>query len=370
MATDFDSLVIGAGVIGLAIARKLAASGQRVLVLEKASRAGTETSARNSEVIHAGIYYPHGSLKARLCVEGNKLLYDYCAIRGVETKRLGKLIVATTNEEETKLNAIASQAKANGVDDLQWLSQADVSKLEPELRCTKGLLSPATGIVDASGFMLALQGDAETHGTLFAFNTKFTHARKSNNVFIATATDAQAENSEITCHHIINCAGYGAHDVATAFDGFDTTKLPPRYLAKGNYCNVSGVNPFRHLVYPVPVAGALGIHATLDLAGALRLGPDIQWIEKIDYSMPPDLPLKFVSAVQAYWPAVEDRVLTPSYCGIRPKIHGPQDSFADFKIQYREEHGIPGLTNLFGIESPGLTAALALARSVARGSRG
>ena len=369
MRVDFDTIIVGAGVMGLAIARQFARSGHSILVLEKASRIGTETSSRNSEVIHAGIYHPTGSLKARLCVEGRNLLYAFCESHGVATKRLGKLIVAASSEEVTKLQSIAALAKANGVDDLEWLSQADVARMEPEVRCTRALFSPSTGIVDASGFMLALQGDAESSGSVFAFNANCESASRREDVFVVKATDVGGDSSELTSRALINCAGHGAHEVATKIVGYPIEKCPPRYFAKGSYCGVSGRSPFRHLVYPVPVSGALGIHATLDLAGAVRLGPDIQWTERVDYSMPDGLPEKFASAVRAYWPTVQDRILTPSYCGIRPKIHGPQTSFADFKIQRHEEHGIRGLTNLFGIESPGLTASLALAKAVERSAR-
>jgi L-2-hydroxyglutarate oxidase LhgO len=364
MSVDFDSIVVGAGVIGLAIARQLACSGQSVLVLEKASRAGTETSSRNSEVIHAGIYYPTGSHKAQLCVEGRALLYDFCETHGVATRKLGKLIVATKPEEEAKLQSMSVLAKANGVDDLEWLSQADVANIEHEVRCTSALFSPSTGIVDASGFMLALQGDAEAQLAVFAFNTSFQKASKRSEFFVVTATDVIGNLTELTSRTLINCAGHGAHDVAKAIAGYPIEKCPQRYLARGSYCSVSGKNPFKHLVYPVPVSGALGIHATLDLAGTVRFGPNIEWIDIVDYAMPSDLPIKFTTAVQTYWPGVTDRLLTPSYCGIRPKLHSAHESFADFVIQRRDEHGINGLTNLFGIESPGLTASLAIAQLV------
>lgn len=367
MSADFDAVIAGAGVAGLAIARRLAHSGLNVMVLERAARAGTETSSRNSEVIHAGIYYPSNSLKARLCVAGRKLLYEYCASHGVETRRLGKLIVATSAEEETKLQSIASLAKANGVEDLEWLPPAGVAELEPEVRCIRALLSPSTGIVDATGFMLTLQGEAEALGVGFAFNTAFLEARKQDDVFIVTASDARGEKTGITCASLINCAGHGAHDVAKAIAGYPVASLPPRFMAKGNYCSLSGSSPFRHLIYPVPVSGALGIHATLDMTGAVRFGPDIQWTDALDYSLPPGLPEKFASAVETYWPGVRGRTLTPSYCGIRPKIHGPSEGFADFAVQDQSEHGIAGLISLFGIESPGLTASLAIAELVERG---
>ncbi len=370
MSVDFDVIVVGAGVIGLAIARQLSLIGQKVLVLEKAGRAGTETSSRNSEVIHSGIYYPTGSLKARLCVEGRGLLYAFCKSHGIATKRLGKLVVATIAREEAKLQSIAALAMANGVDDLEWLSQSDVAQLEPEIRCIRALYSPSTGIVDASGFMLALQGDAEANGAVFGFNACFESASKQGDFFVVTAKDVNGDSSELASHTLINCAGHGAHDVAMRIAGYPIEKCPLRYLAKGSYCSVSGKSPFRHLVYPVPLSGALGIHATLDLASALRLGPDIQWTDTIDYSMPANMAEQFNASVQAYWPAVADRILTPSYCGIRPKIHGPQSGFADFEIQFHEQHGISGLINLFGIESPGLTASLAIARCVERGLRG
>ncbi len=364
MSVDFDTIVIGAGVIGLAIARQLALSGQNVIVLEAAARAGTETSSRNSEVIHAGLYYPTGSLKARFCIEGRKLLTAFCASHGVETQYPGKLIVATSEEDRAKLKSIAVLARDNGVDDLTWLTKADVAMLEPEVRCTSALFSPSTGIIDAAGFMLALQADAITGGALFAFNTSLTAAERRDALFVVTASDKSGETSTLTSRALINCAGHGAHDAVARVKGYPLENRPPRYFAKGSYCSVSGPNPFKHLIYPVPVPGALGIHATLDLAGALRLGPDIQWIETLDYSMPSGLPGKFEAAVQAYWPCVKSRSLTPSYCGIRPKLHGPHEGFADFKIQQHTEHGVDGLVNLFGIESPGLTASLAIAEFV------
>jgi L-2-hydroxyglutarate oxidase LhgO len=365
MMPDFDSVVVGAGVIGLTVARALALAGHRILVLEKASRAGTETSSRNSEVIHAGIYYPKGSLKAELCVEGRDLLYAYCAAKAVPHRCIGKLIVATSLQEEAKLETIKAQAEGNGVHDLKWLSQAEAHALEPEVRCTKALFSPSTGIVDASNFMLTLQGDAEAEGANFAFNATCTAVQKKSSHFTIVAVDASGEETEVTCKHVINCAGHGAHAVASSAMGVEVTRLPPRYIAKGSYCSLSGRAPFTHLIYPVPVSGALGIHATLDLAGAVRFGPDITWIDSLDYTLSPDLPQQFSAAVEAYWPAVRNRTLTPTYCGIRPKIHGPDSGFADFHIQDEREHGIAGLVNLFGIESPGLTSSLALAARVA-----
>ncbi len=364
MKVDFDTIVVGAGVIGLAIARQLSMVGQSVLVLEKASRAGTETSSRNSEVIHAGIYYPASSQKARLCVGGRELLYEFCGTHGVETKRVGKLIVAATKDEETKLDAIADLAKANGVQDLQWLSKSEVANMEPEITCTSALLSPSTGIVDASGLMLALQGDAESNGAVFAFNTSFIRASKSENVFLVTAADVEGDLIKLTSRALINSAGHGAQEVARNIALFPIEKCPPRFLAKGSYCSISGNNPFRHLIYPVPVPGALGIHSTFDLANRVRFGPDIEWVQSLDYAMSEGLPEKFKSTVRNYWPGVEARELSPSYCGIRPKIHGPDSSFADFAIQFEEQHGCPGLVNMFGIESPGFTASLAIAKQV------
>ncbi len=364
MEADADALVIGAGVIGLAVARELSCAGRSVIVIEQAPNAGTETSSRNSEVIHAGIYYPQGSLKARFCVEGRERLYDYCATRGVAAKRIGKVIAATSPAEEAKLDAISALAKANGVTDLAWLTAGEAQALEPELRCTRALFSPSTGIVDSTGLMLALQGEAEAHGASFAFHTRFTGARRADGLFVARAEDASGEATDITCKTLINCAGHGAHAAAT-LAGCPAERLPPKHYARGHYCSVSGKPPFRHLVYPVPVSGALGIHATLDLSGAVRFGPDIEWVDSLNYTMPDHLPEKFAGAIRSYWPGIDDRQLQPSYCGIRPKIHGPESGFADFIIQGKDDHGIAGLINLFGIESPGLTSSLAIAAHVA-----
>jgi L-2-hydroxyglutarate oxidase LhgO len=367
MSPDFDAVVVGAGVVGLAIAREFAASGQKVLVLEKAARAGTETSSRNSEVIHAGIYYPTNSLKARLCMEGRHQLYAFCAEHGIATRRVGKLIVATDDAEETKLRSIQAQAIANGVHDLAWLTAAEVTALEPEVRCTAALLSPSTGILDVQGFMLALQAQAENHEAIFAFQTEFIGAKKNGEHFHLSTRSADGETSSLTCQTLINCAGHGGHAVAAAVAEFPAAALPPRFLAKGSYCSVSGKPPFKHLIYPVPVSGALGIHATLDMAGAVRFGPDIQWVDAIDYDMPDALPEKFAEVVKSYWPNICNRTLSPSYCGIRPKIHGPDKGFADFMVQFEGSHGLAGLVNLFGIESPGITSSLAIARHVVDG---
>lgn len=362
---DFDVIVIGAGVVGLAIARELALAGQSVMVIDKAARAGTETSSRNSEVIHAGIYYPQGSLKAQLCVEGKARLYAYCAEHGVAAKRVGKLIAATSPEEEAKLEDIAALARANGVSDIQWLSGAEAKALEPEVTCTRALFSPSTGIVDSQGLMLSLQGEAEAQGASFAFNTSFVAACTIDSGYAVTARSDDGEDVEITAARLVNAAGHGAHAAAASIAGCPAATLPPKHFARGHYCSVSGRPPFSHLVYPVPVSGALGIHATLDLGGAVRFGPDIRWVDGLDYTMPGGLPEKFAAAISSYWPGIAGRTLTPSYCGIRPKVHGPESSYADFRIDGDAVHGMKGLVNLFGIESPGLTSSLAIAVHVA-----
>lgn len=364
MAADVDCIVVGAGVVGLAIARAAAQAGHSVLVLERAAGAGQETSARNSEVIHAGIYYPRGTLKARFCIEGRTLLYDYCAARGIGARHIGKLIVATSPAEEAKLDSIAALAAANGVEDLQWLSAAEAAALEPELRSTRGLFSPSTGILDSRAYMLSLQGEAEAGGASFAFRSQVHAVRRQDGLFVVAARGDDGATAEVTCTRLVNSAGHGAHEVARAIAGFDAAHLPPRHLARGTYCSVSGRAPFRHLVYPVPVAGALGIHATLDQGGAVRFGPDIEWVDSLDYAPSESAAARFQAAVASYWPGVADRMLEPSYAGIRPKIHGPDTAFADFCVQTEAQHGVAGLVNLFGIESPGLTSSLALAAHV------
>lgn len=277
----------------------------------------------------------------------------------METKRLGKIIAATSPEEEAKLQGIKALADANGVTDLIWLSPTEVAALEPGLQCSKALLSPSTGIIDATGFMLSLQGEAEDHGASFAFNTGFSHASRRDGLFVIAAGE-----TELTSGALVNAAGHGAHEAAAAVENYASGHLPPKFFARGSYCSLSGRSPFSHLIYPVPVSGALGIHATLDMGGALRFGPNIEWIDTLDYSLPEGLPALFTESIAHYWPGMRDRELTPSYCGIRPKIHSPNKSVADFIIQTETQHGIPNLVNLFGVESPGLTSALSLAREV------
>jgi L-2-hydroxyglutarate oxidase LhgO len=358
-----DAVVIGAGVVGLAIARALAMAGREVLVLEAAGMIGTETSSRNSEVIHAGIYYPTGSLKARSCVAGKHLLYDYCAEHGVPHRRCGKLIVATSEAQRATLEQIRAKAAANGVGDLRWLERADVRAIEPEVECVAALLSPSTGIIDSHGLMLAYRGDAEDHGTMIAFHAPVTGgAVVEGGVELAVGGD---EPMRLCARSVVNSAGLHAPAVARMLEGLPPELVPPSYLCKGNYYTLSGARPFSHLVYPVPEEAGLGIHVTIDLGGQVRFGPDVEWIERIDYDVDPGRAAGFYQAIRQYYPGLKDGAIEPGYAGIRPKIVPKGTQAADFVIQGPREHGVPGLVNLFAIESPGLTSSLVLAQEVA-----
>lgn len=360
---EVECVVIGAGVIGLGIARALALAGREVLLLERGETIGGETSSRNSEVIHAGLYYPSGSLKARLCVAGRDALYDFCRSRGVPHARLGKLIVATEEEQRGILAAIRAQAEANGVSDTHLMEPAEVKTLEPAIRCSGALLSPSTGIVDSHAFMLALQGEAEAAGALCVFRTEVLRGAILPNGFLLET--GGAEPMTLKARLLVNAAGHGAWAFARALDGYPPTLIPPCTLAKGNYFVLQGRSPFRHLIYPVPEPGGLGVHVTLDLAGRARFGPDVEWIERLDYSLNPARAAAFYPAIRRYWPELPDGALLPGYCGIRPKVGGRGGAPADFRIDGPARHGISGLVQLFGIESPGLTATLALAELVA-----
>jgi len=357
-------VVVGAGVVGLAVARRLALAGREVIVLEAEDAIGTGTSSRNSEVIHAGIYYPTGSLRARLCVAGRDALYAYCAERGVEHKRLGKLIVATDESQRPKFDAIRKQAAANGVTDLRELSAAEAKAMEPNLHCVAALLSPSTGIIDSHGLMLALQGEAEEHGAMLAFKSPLTGGRVTGEGIMVQV--GGADPMTIACDVLVNAAGHGSWDVARHLEGFPADLVPPQWLAKGNYYALAqGRSPFSRLVYPMPVEGGLGVHITIDLAGQARFGPDVEWVDRIDHTVDPKRADAFYESVRRYWPELPDGALVPAYCGIRPKLTGPGEPQADFLIQGPVTHGVPGLVNLFGIESPGLTSCLAIADEVA-----
>jgi L-2-hydroxyglutarate oxidase LhgO len=357
---NVDVVVIGAGVVGLAVARALAQHGREVLILEAASSFGTETSSRNSEVIHAGIYYPHGSLKARLCVAGRSLLYDFCEQYGVAYRRCGKLIVATSETQLTELEKIQKAACANGVQ-LEFLSRAQVLALEPQLACEAALHSPTTGIIDSHAYMLALLGQAENHGATLVCDNRVTRMRlESDGVLIGVNDDEPA----LRATTVINSAGLHAPHVARLIEGFPPEHIPTPYFAKGNYFTLAGRSPFERLVYPVPEPGGLGVHLTLDLAGRARFGPDVQWVEHCDYGVDPRRADRFYAAIRSYWPDLADGALQPAYAGIRPKISGPTQPGADFRIDGPELHGKPGIVNLFGIESPGLTASLPIGELV------
>lgn len=357
-----ECVVIGAGVIGLAIARRLAMAGREVVVIEAAEGIGTVTSSRNSEVIHAGIYYPSGSLMARMCVSGRQALYAYCRDHGIPHRNCGKLIVATTEAETGKLQAIKAHAEANGVDDLQPLGGDDARQLEPALNCCAALLSPSTGIIDSHALMLALRGDAEAAGAAFAFHAPLLQGKvHADRIELGVGGDAPLN---LECRLLINAGGLAATTIARSIDGMPIGRIPPAYLAKGNYFSCSARSPFSRLIYPVPEPGGLGVHLTLDLAGQARFGPDVEWIDSIDYTVDPARADRFYPAIRRYWPSLPDGALMPSYAGIRPKIVPPAVAVQDFNIQGPRDHGVSGLVNLFGIESPGLTSCLAIADHV------
>jgi L-2-hydroxyglutarate oxidase LhgO len=364
MTERIDAVVIGAGVVGLACARALVRAGKEVIILEQHSVFGSETSARNSEVIHAGIYYPAGSLKANLCVAGRTMLYDFCEQYGVAHRRCGKLIVATSAEQDARLADIKLRAEANGVNDLCALTAKEAMVLEPELYCTSALLSPLTGIVDSHGLMLALLGDAERQGAILAVKSPMISASiRDDGIEIVTGGGASAT---ILADIVVNSAGLSAPAVAGLIDGFPKELVPRPYLAKGNYFSLAGKSPFSRLIYPVPEEGGLGVHLTLDLGGQARFGPDVEWIDEIDYRVDVERCLLFYGAIRKYWPGLSDEALQAGYSGIRPKIVGPNGLDADFLIQGPEIHGIKGLVNLFGIESPGLTSCLSIGDSVCK----
>jgi len=358
-----ECVIVGAGVIGLAVARQLARAGREVVVLEEAEGIGTVTSSRNSEVIHAGIYYPAGSWMARMCVAGKHALYRYCDEHGIPYRNCGKLIVATTPEETTKLAAIRAHAEANGVAGMQTLAGEAARELEPALKCDAALLSPSTGIIDSHAYMLSLRGEAEGAGAAFAFHTPLVRAKASAGRIELEAGGALPMT--LACDLLINAAGLNAPAVARAIAGMPAEMIPAAYLAKGNYFSCSARAPFSRLIYPVPEPGGLGVHLTLDMAGQARFGPDVEWIETIDYAVDPARAARFYPAIRKYWPTLPDGALMPSYSGIRPKIVPPTVSRQDFLMQGPAEHGVAGLINLFGIESPGLTSSLAIADHVA-----
>lgn len=357
-----DAVVIGAGVVGLAVGRALAMRGLETLVLERELAIGTGVSSRSSEVIHAGLYYPAGSLKARLCVRGRQLLYAHCASHGVAHQCCGKLVVATAPEQLPGLRALQAKAAVNGVDDLRWLTREEAQALEPQLRCEAALLSPSTGIVDSHGLMLSLQGDLERHGGAVAFGAAVTAVERGGPGHVVRTSELS-----LGARLVVNAAGLHAPLLARSIEG-----LPPPPVArfsKGCYFALQGRAPFSRLVYPLPQDAWLGVHLTLDLGGQARFGPDAQWLdvdrpEDIDYAVDPARAEAFYDDVRRYWPALPDGALQPAYSGVRPKIHAPHESAPDFRIDGPAQHGVPGLVNLMGIESPGLTSALAIAEEV------
>jgi L-2-hydroxyglutarate oxidase LhgO len=362
MTERVDAVVIGAGVVGLAVARELALAGREVIVLEAEESIGNHTSSRNSEVIHAGIYYPTGSLKARLCVAGKKKLYAYCTQRGIPHLNCGKVLVATNQAQIPIVLGYIDKAIANGVHDLRQISLEELRELEPAVEAVAAVFSPSTGIVDSHAFMLALQGDLEQTGGTVVFRSPILGGEVITD---AIRLDVGGrEPMSVCCNLLVNSAGLFAPQVARTIRGIPQPSIPPQYFAKGHYYTLSGKSPFRRLVYPMAGAGFLGVHVTVDLGGQARFGPDIDWIEGIDYSFDDLRTPLFYQAIRLYYPALKDGALQSGYTGIRPKISGPKEPAADFMIQGPSDHGVPALVNLYGIESPGLTASLAIAEQV------
>ena len=360
MQEKLDCVVVGAGVVGLAVARALAIEGREVVVLESESKPGLHLSGRNSEVIHAGIYYPANSLKARLCVRGKKLLYSYCEDRGVNFKQIGKVIVACSEEEVGDLAALKDRAEANGVADLRILGKAEIAGVEPAVESLAALLSPSTGIIDSSELMLGLQGDLEAAGGTVVFNSRVSAVTRADR-----GLSFRVGNDRLACKTLINAGGLWAHKLVQ-----NLVATPEIHYAKAHYFSYQGKSPFEHLVYPMPSGAWLGIHATIDLGGSARFGPDISWVDQIDYEFEDGRKDDFVAAVRRYFPEIDAGKLVPAYTGVRPKPYGPGEPPTDFLIDFDSDHGVPGLVNLFGIESPGLTASLAIGEFVANSLRG
>ncbi len=360
-----DCVVIGAGVVGLAIAREMALRGRETIILERESAFGTVSSARNSEVIHAGIYYPRDSLKAQLCVEGNRLLYEYCRSHQVATHAFGKLIVAADDEQIHDLQNILYKAQNNGVPDIRLLTSTEALNLEPDLKCTAAMLSSSTGIVDSHGFMLSLLGGFEDAGGMIAYQSPLLSAHAVNEGFELAVGGNDA--MQLQTRLLINCAGLSAPQVASKIEGLSADKIPRAYFAKGNYFSLVGRSPFKHLIYPIPEPGGLGVHLTLDLAGQAKFGPDVEWLDiaeenQINYSVDRQRGDGFYAAIRRYWPSLKDGALQPDYSGIRAKIVPPNAPAGDFIFDGPKQHGLAGLYNLYGFESPGLTSSLAIAR--------
>jgi len=363
VAEKVDCVVIGAGVVGLAVARALARRGREVLVLEAEDAIGRGTSSRNSEVIHAGLYYEPGSSKARLCVEGKQRLYAYCEARGVGHRRCGKLVVATDHAQLQVLEKIAATARANGVHDLRRLTAGEAMAMEPAVNCLAALFSPSTGIIDSHGLMLALQADIEEAGGVVACRSPVRRGHSGHDGIHLEI--GASETTELAAQVVINSAGLQAQRLARRIAGLAPGSIPATVYAKGSYYVLQGKAPFQHLIYPVPITGGLGVHLTLDLAGQARFGPDVEWVGELDYNVDPSRAESFYSVIRRYWPGLPDGALRPGYAGIRPKLSGPDAAVADFLIQGPEAHGMRGLINLYGIESPGLTSSLAIAEQVA-----
>ena len=359
MTERVDCIVIGAGVVGLAVARAVAQTGREVVVVEKADAIGTETSSRHSEVIHAGIYYLPGSLKARFCVEGKKAMYAFCDEHGVAYNNCGKIIVATDVEQMPELERLKNTAAANGVPDLEWMTPEQVTEMEPAVYCVGALWSPSTGILDSHSYMLALQGDAEEAGAMFAFMTPVTGGQVLNDgIRLECGGDAPMS---LSADLVINSAGLWAQSISSTISGIPEETIPPTYYCKGNYYTLSGKAPFSRPIYPVPEKAGLGVHVTVDLGGQVRFGPDVEWVDEIDYDVDPGRADKFYAAVRKYYPALEDGAIQPGYSGIRPKMQSSAEAARDFLIQGPDDHGVAGLINLYGIESPGVTSSLAIA---------
>ena len=359
MFENVDCVVIGAGVIGLACARALAVEGREVIILEQADAIGTETSSRHSEVIHAGIYYEPGSLKARFCVEGKIKMYQFMEERGIPFKKLGKLIVATSEDQISALNQIKQRAESNGVMDLELLSHNEVIAREPNLRCITALWSPSTGVADSHSYMLGLQGDAESNGAMLAFFAPVESAELQDDGICLNV--GGNDPMQLKAKTVINAAGLHTQRLTHGFKGFPKEKIPVWHYCKGNYYSLSGCKaPFNSLIYPAPEEAGLGVHLTLDLAGQARFGPDVEWIDEINYDVDPKRSNSFYAAVRKYWPDLPDDSLQPGYSGIRPKIQAPGEPATDYVIQGPHDHGVDGLVNLYAIESPGMTSSLAI----------